>query len=111
MKDVTYRSAHLNEAELASDLMSAAYPAMTHDPVMLRYRWDHLREGYDAGRFIAEANSSPIAYLAWLHGPWAKLPDRHCEVEVWLAREHLDVALLESMWSWISDEGASQGSR
>ena len=44
MKDVTYRSAHLDEAELASDLMNAAYPAMTHDPVMLRYRWDHLRE-------------------------------------------------------------------
>jgi len=111
MTAVTYRTAGLDDAELASDLMSSAYPAMTHDPVMLRFRWEHTRKGYEVGRFIAESNGKPIAFLAWLHGPWEKLPERHCEVEVWLAREHMDRVLLESMWSWIGDEATKEGSR
>jgi hypothetical protein len=40
---LTYRPATVDDAELASDLMSAAYPAMTHDPQVLRYRWRYLR--------------------------------------------------------------------
>jgi RimJ/RimL family protein N-acetyltransferase len=108
---VAYRSATLDEAELASDLMSAAYPAMTHDPVIQRFRWENLRQGYEAGRFIAEGEGKPIAFLAWLHGPWAKLPERHCEVEVWLDRARLDERLLEEMWSWIGDRAVEQGSR
>jgi hypothetical protein len=31
--DVTYRHATLDDADLASRLMTAAYPEMTHDPV------------------------------------------------------------------------------
>ena len=111
MLDVTYRPAELDDAELASDLMSAAYPSMTHDPVILRFRWEHTRKGYEVGRYIAESDGSPIAFLAWMHGPWEKLPDRHCEVEVWLVREQLDVALLVSMWSWIGERAVGQGSR
>jgi RimJ/RimL family protein N-acetyltransferase len=108
---LTYRGATLDDAELASDLMSASYPAMTHDPVMNRFRWENLRKGYEAGRFIAERDGEPVAFLAWLHGPWEKLPDRHCEVEVWLDREHLDEKLLEEMWAWIADRAVEQGSR
>jgi len=107
---LSYRPAALDDAELASDLMMASYPAMTHDPVMVRYRWEHPRSGYDAARFIAEIDGRPIAFLAWLHGPWAKLPDRHCEVEVWLSLAELDRRLLVTLWSWIGDAAVAEGS-
>lgn len=108
---LTYRPATLDDAELASDLMSLAYPAMVHDPVLTRFRWEHTRTGYEVGRFIAEREGKPVGFLAWLHGPWAKLPDRHCEVEAWLDRAHLDVRLLAAMWSWIGERAVEQGSR
>lgn len=107
---ITYRPATLDDAELASDLMTAAYPSMVHDPVELRFRWEHPRAGFEAGRFIAEREGRPIAFLAWLHGPWSEIPDRHCEVEVWLTRDELDVDTLEGMWGWISDRAIKQGS-
>lgn len=107
---LTYRPASLDDAALASDLMTAAYPAMPHDPVMTRFRWENLRQGYEVGRFVAEQAGTPIAFLAWLHGPWAKLPERHCEVEVWLDRAQLDVELLVELWSWIGREAEAQAS-
>jgi mycothiol synthase len=107
---VSYRPATFDDAELASDLMSLAYPAMRHDPVMTRFRWENLRQGYEAGRFIAERDAKPLAFLAWLHGPWAKLPERHCEVEVWLDRADLDAGLLDEMWTWIGEAAVEQGS-
>ncbi len=110
MSTVTYRPVVLDDAELASDLMTASYPGMAHDPVMVRYRWEHRRKGYESGRFIAEAGGHPIAFLAWLHGPWKKLPDRHCEVEVWLTLAELDHRLLVTLWSWIGDAAVAEGS-
>jgi RimJ/RimL family protein N-acetyltransferase len=107
--DVTYRPAALDDAELASDLMTAAYPPMTHDPLVLRHRWAHPREGYAFGRFIAEADGRPIAFVSWYHGPWSKVPDRHCEVEVWLDRARLDIDLLTAMWSWVGEQAAGEG--
>lgn len=111
MSAITYRPATLDDAELASDLMSESYPDMTHDPVMLRYRWEHPRGGYASARFIAEVDRRPIAFLAWMHGPWEKLPDRHCEVELWLVRSELDLDRLASMWRWISDAAAAEEAR
>jgi RimJ/RimL family protein N-acetyltransferase len=108
---LSYRPATLDDAPLASDLMNAAYPAMTHDPVMTRFRWENLRKGYQAGRFIAEEDGAPIAFLAWLHGPWEKLPDRHCEVEVWLDKARLSRDRLVELWSWIELQALEQGSR
>lgn len=106
-----YRTASLEDATLAADVMHAAYPAITHDPQMIRFRWENPRLGYEAGRFLAEQEGRPVAFLAWLHGPWAKLPDRHCEVEVWLDRAHLDLGLLVELWSWIELEAVAQDSR
>ena len=106
---VTYRAARLEDAELAADLMTASYPALSHDPVILRYRWENPRKGYEAGRFIAELDHRPVAYLAWLHGPWEKLPDRHCEVELWLDRAHVETGLLVEMWTWLGDAAVAAG--
>lgn len=109
MGGVTYREAVLDDAELAADLMTATYPALSQDPVMTRLRWKHLREGFTAGRFIAERDGAAIAFLAWLHGPWDQLPERHCEVEVWLDRAAMDRRLLASMWSWIAERARDEG--
>jgi len=79
--DVTYRRAVLDEAELTADGMAASYPAMPQDPVVLRDRWEPPRRGYEYRRFLANRDGRSIPFLGWVHGPWAKLPDRHCEVE------------------------------
>lgn len=111
MPAVTYRPASLDDAELASDLMTAAYPAMVHDPVMLRYRWSTPRTGFAYARFIAERGGRPIGFLGWVHGPWDAVPDRHCEVEVWLGAADLDRLLLRDMYEWIDEAAIEQGAR
>jgi len=110
MSAVTYRPATLDDAEAASDLMTASYPALPQDPVMLRYRWQNPRVGYEYARFLAQRDGRSIAYLGWIHGPWSKLPDRHCEVEVWLDRGALEASLLAEMWEWIGEDAVAQGS-
>jgi RimJ/RimL family protein N-acetyltransferase len=107
---ITYRPVTLDDAELVSELSAASYPALTQDAEILRYRWEHPRSDYRAARFIAERGTKPIAFLMWLHGPWAKLPERHCEVEVWLVRDELDRGLLTTLWSWIGDLAVADGS-
>lgn len=109
MAEVAYRPAELDDAALAADLMTAAYPALAQDPVMTRYRWAQPRRDYHYGRFIAEQNGRPIAYVGWIHGPWEKLPDRHCEVELWLDRKVLDHELLKTLWSWVGDQAEAEG--
>lgn len=111
MTDHTYRSAGLEDAELAADLMTASYPPMPQDPVITRLRWEHPRRGFAYGRFIAERNAAPIALLSWVHGPWEQVKDGHCEVEVWLDRAALDRNLLIEMFSWIGDRAEAEGSR
>ena len=110
MAVIHYRRATNEDAALASDLMNAAYPEVMRDPVMTRFRWEHPRKGYEAGRFIAERAGEPIAFLSWLHGPWARLPERHCEVEVSLDRAQLELGLLVELWKWIEGEAVAQGS-
>jgi len=109
--EIRYRPATLDDAAIAADVMTASYPSLPADPVMLRHRWEHPRAGYAYGRFFGELERRPIAYLGWIHGPWDKVPDRHCEVEVWLERRALDSRLLASMWNWIGEDAIAQGSR
>ena len=107
---VTYRPATLDDAALASDLMTRAYPPLPQDPVMTRYRWEHPRMEYAYARFFAQRDAEPVAYLGWVHGPWSKVSDRHCEVEVWLDKNALDPDLLTEMWRWIGDEAVTEDS-
>jgi mycothiol synthase len=105
---VTYRPATLEDAALASDVMTAAYPPSPQDPLLTRYRWEQPRSGYEYARFLADRDGTAIAYLAWVHGPWEKLPDRHCEVEVWLDRESHELGLVTEMWAWIADRAMTE---
>jgi RimJ/RimL family protein N-acetyltransferase len=111
MAEVIYRPADLDDAELAADLMTAAYPAIGEDPIITRYRWEHPKRGWSAGRFIAEIDNRPIAFVDWIHGPPDQDPERHCEVSVYLDAAELDVDLLTSLWQWVSDQAAATGSR
>ena len=108
---ITYRRATLDDAELASDLMTASYPALPQDPVMTRSRWEHPRRGFAYGRFIAERSGASIAFLAWVHGPWQEVKDGHCEVEVWLRQDALDRELLVEMFSWIGEQAEAEQPR
>src|ERR1700687_5565811 len=111
MDEVIYRPAELDDAELAADLMTAAYPAIAEDPILTRYRWEHPKRGWSAGRFIAEIDNRPIAFVDWLHGPPDQDPERHCEVSVYLDAAEIDVDRLTSMWKWVADQAATTGSR
>ena len=108
MSAVLYRPAELDDAELATNLMNSAYSGMEHDPIITRLRWEWGRTGYSIGRYIAQQDRKPIAFLAWTHGPWEMLPERHCEVEVWLDRQSMDRRLLSELWTWISARGVDE---
>ncbi len=110
MSTVNYRPAALDDAELASDVMTAAYPPFPQDPVITRFRWENPRVGYEYARFLAYRDSRAIAFVGSVHAPWEKLPDRHCEVEVWLDRAEQTDELLKSMYVWIEEKAIAQGS-
>jgi GNAT superfamily N-acetyltransferase len=105
------RPATLDDAALAADVMTASYPPLPQDPVITAFRWAHMQEGWKSARFIAELDGHPIAYLAWLHGPWEQLPERNCEVEVWMDHDRLDLDQLTDLWSWIGAEAQAAGAR
>jgi RimJ/RimL family protein N-acetyltransferase len=105
------RPATLDDAELAADLMTAAYPGLPEDPVLTRYRWEHPRDGWSNARFIAEQHGRAIAFVAFSHGPWDQVPERHCYVEVQLDRAMLAPALLMSLWTSIAREAQVDGAR
>jgi RimJ/RimL family protein N-acetyltransferase len=104
------REATLDDAALASDLMTASYPAHPEDPVVIRYRWGQTRRGWAVGRYIAELEGRPIAYLDWMHGPPDQDPERHCMVEVACDRAYLDVDLVTHLYRWIAVEAEATGS-
>ncbi len=111
MSQITYRPAELKDAELAADLMTASYPAMAQDPVITRMRWENPKRGFAYGRFIAESDGKPVAFLDWVHGPWEQVDDGHCEVSVYLDRAALDRELLVEMFTWIGNLAEAEGSR
>jgi RimJ/RimL family protein N-acetyltransferase len=105
------RPATIDDAALAADLMTASYPAYAQDPVVTRYRWARTRRGWSLGRFIAEVEGEPVAYVDWLHGPPEQDPRRHCAVSVYLDMARVDVELLTYLWRWITGQAEMTGSR
>src|SRR6267142_5948231 len=98
------RPAGLDDAELASDLITASYPDLPEDPVLKRYFWKHPRAGWRTARFVAELHGQPVALLGWTHGPWEQAPERNCYVEVYLDRARLKSDMPTSLWEWIARE-------
>lgn len=111
MKEPRLRPATLDDAALASDLMTAAYPSIPADPIITRYRWEHPRKGWTFGRFIASVDDQPVAFIDWWQSPVEQDPERHCAIGVSLDRAHSDVELLTYLWQWATDQVQASGSR
>jgi RimJ/RimL family protein N-acetyltransferase len=107
---LVFRPAELDDAALAADLMTAAYPSMAQDPVITRFRWESLRSGWSAARFIAELDGKPVGYLEWDHGPVDNDAELNCSVNVWLDKAALDVDRLTAMWLWVAHQAETGGS-
>jgi RimJ/RimL family protein N-acetyltransferase len=111
MPALKIRPATLADASLAADVMTAAFPREPQDAVITARRWLHPKEGWVSGRFIGELEGEPAAYLEWIHGPWALLPERHCWVEAWLDLKHMDERILTDLWTWIEEGAVAEGAR
>jgi hypothetical protein len=105
------RPATIDDAGLAADLMTAAYPSEPEDPVVTRYRWAHPRDGWSVGRYIAEVEGQPVASLWWMHGPWAQLPERHCDIKVDVDEARQSDELLDHLWEWTAVQAVADGAR
>ncbi|MDQ6879894.1 MAG: GNAT family N-acetyltransferase [Candidatus Dormibacteraeota bacterium] len=105
------RPATLDDAALAADLTTAAYPDEPEDPLVVRYRWGHPRDGWSIARFIGELDAQPVAYLVFAHGPWDQVPDRNCDIEVHLDPARQSDEVLEFFWEWIVEKAAADGAR
>lgn len=111
MKEPRLRLATLDDAALASELMTAAYPAFPEDPIITRYRWEHPRHGWTLARYIAAVGDQPVAFVDWMHGPVEQDAERHCAVGVSLDRAYMDLELLTFLWQWATDKVMAGGSR
>jgi len=105
------RPAAPHEAALAADLMTAAFPREPQDPILTARRWDHPKDGWSHGRFIANLDDLPVGFVEWSHGSWALLPERHCWVEVWLDLAYMDEDVLMYLWRWAEDSAAAAGAK
>jgi GNAT superfamily N-acetyltransferase len=106
-----FRPAGLDDAELAADLMTAAYPSEPQDPLVMRFRWAHPRATLTVRRFIAEVDGSPVAYMHFAHGPWEELPDGNCDLDVSVDEARQSSELLAAVWEWIAEQAAADGAR
>src|ERR1700693_4971842 len=105
------RPATLDDAGLAADLITAAYPGEPEDPLIAQYRWAHPRDGWSIGRFIAHVDSQPIAYLFFAHGPWEQVPEGNCDIGADVDRSLQSDEVLEFVWEWITERAAADGAR
>jgi GNAT superfamily N-acetyltransferase len=106
-----FRAASLDDAELASDLSTAAYPAEPQDPLVTRFRWAHPREGWSIARFIAYVDSQPVAYVWWGHGPWDQVRDGNCDIGADVDRSHQSKEVLNQVWEWVAEKAVADGAR
>jgi len=104
----TIRPATLDDAVLAADLMTDAYPSEPTDPILTRFRWEHAPDDWSIGRYIAEVEGTPVAFVSWAHGPWVKAPERFCEIEVWLDQARQDPDLMAWLIDWVGQRAVEQ---
>ena len=109
MTTASIRPATAEDATLAADLVTASWTREAEDPVIVAYRWSRPRDGWRHGRYIAEVDGRPVAFLEWQHGRFEELPERHCWVEVYLDLAHMDAGLLDELWAWIEQDAWHEG--
>jgi GNAT superfamily N-acetyltransferase len=109
MANFVCRPAGLEDAELASDLITNSYPELPEDPKLKRYFWGHPRSGWRTGRYIAEVKGQPVAFVSWTHGPWEQVAARNAYVEVYLDPAHLGSDLPLALWEWAAADALADG--
>ncbi|HXC79615.1 MAG TPA: GNAT family N-acetyltransferase [Candidatus Acidoferrum sp.] len=103
------RPAEIEDAELASDLITNSYPELPEDPKLKRYFWAHPRSGWSTARYIAEAKGEPVAFVTWTHGPWEQVSARNAYVEVYLDPAQLGSDLPVALWEWVAADALADG--
>ena len=111
MANFVCRPATLEDAELASDLVTASYPELPEDPKVKQYVWAHPGKGLRTVRFIAEVDGAPVALLVWTHAPWEDVSARNAYVGVYLDQARLGSDLLVSLWEWLTGAALADGAR
>src|SRR5487761_184435 len=109
MASLVFWPAALEDAELASDLITASYPELPEDPVLKHYFWGHPRTQWRTSRLIAELDGEPAALVGWTHGPWEHLPARNCYVEVYLDRARLGIELALLLIERVATDAQADG--
>jgi GNAT superfamily N-acetyltransferase len=109
MVDFVCRPAGIEDAELASDLITNSYPELPDDPKLKRYFWAHPRSGWRTARYIAEVKGEPVALVSWTHGPWEQVEARNAYVEVYLDPAHLDSEIPVLLWEWVAADALTDG--
>jgi GNAT superfamily N-acetyltransferase len=109
MATFTCRPAGLEDAELASDLITASYPELPEDPKLKRYFWAHPRSAWRTARFIVEVGAEPVALVGWTHAPWDDASPRNSYVEVYLDKARLASGLPASLWDWATKDALAEG--
>jgi GNAT superfamily N-acetyltransferase len=109
MATLVCRPAKLEDADLASDIITASYPELPKDPVLKRYFWAHPRSEWRTARYIAEVDGAPVAFVSWTHGPWDQVSERNSYVEVYLDRDRLKSDLPGSLWEWVTTDALADG--
>jgi len=109
MANFVCRPAGIEDAELASDLITDSYPELPEDPKLKRYFWTHPRSGWSTGRFIAEVDGVPAAFLTWTHGPWDEVAARNAYISVYLEPARLASDLPVKLWEWLAADAGADG--
>jgi RimJ/RimL family protein N-acetyltransferase len=109
MANFVCRPAGLEDAELASDLVTASYPELPEDPKVKQYSWAHPGRGLRNVRFIAEVDGVPVALLVWTHAPWEVVSARNAYVGVYLDQARLSSDLPVSLWEWLTAAALADG--
>jgi GNAT superfamily N-acetyltransferase len=102
------RPAHIEDAEMAADLMTACYPSEPTDPLLTRYRWEHPPDGVLFGRYIAELEGRPVAFTVWSHAKWDQVKDRYCEIDVW-ADPAAETDVVDWLVGWMEHRSIEEG--
>lgn len=109
MATIVYRPAALEDAELASDLITASYPELPEDPKVKHYAWAHPGSGLLNCRFIAEVDGEPAALLVWTHAPWNDASPRNAYLGVYLDQALLGSELGVPLWEWLTAAAFADG--
>lgn len=80
--DMELRPATLDDAAIAADIDTEVRVDDPEDPKMTRHWWELQQSDAVVRRFIAMRGGAAVAFAAWSHLPWDRMPERFLRVNV-----------------------------